>query len=165
MVPGALHEHRGDVTLDFEQQTCINILVVTARAGSDVVVGSRKLCWDDVWLSRVVPAIEKFDESRVLGPAPFKEPAGDMQYWYYKEFMEWLTDLLTKKVTVSTVNRKLKELRQLQEIYTNVYHPNLPIHDPQRMSCMFCGQSAVLYTDVTAYSRTEFQVFFLIISM
>ena len=94
----------------------------------------------------LVPAIEKFDESRVLGPAPFKESAGDMQHWCCKEFMEWLTDPLTKKVTVSTVNRKLKELRQLQGIYTHVYHPDLPIHDSQRMSCMFCGQSAVLYT-------------------
>ena len=87
----------------------------------------------------LVPAIEKFEESRVLGPAPFKESAGDMQYWYCKEFMEWLTDPLTKKVTVSIVNRKLKELRQLQGIYTHVYLLELPIHDSQRMSCIFFG--------------------------
>ena len=60
--------------------------------------------------------------------------------------MEWLTDPLTKKVTVSTVNRKLKELRHLQGIYTHVYHPNLPIHDSRRMSCTFYGHSVVLYT-------------------
>ena len=77
----------------------------------------------------LAPAIEKFDESRVLGQAPFKESAGDMQYWYWEEFMEWLTDPLPKKVMVSTVNRKSNELRQLQGIYTHIYHPDLPIHD------------------------------------
>ena len=45
----------------------------------------------------LVQAIEKLDEARVLGPAPLKESVGDMQYKYYKEFMEWLTDPLTKK--------------------------------------------------------------------
>ena len=52
MVPGALQGHRGDVTLNFEPETCMDVLVVTARAGSDAVAGSRKLCWDDVWLCR-----------------------------------------------------------------------------------------------------------------
>ena len=61
----------------------------------------------------VVQAIEKFDEARVLGLAPFKESTGDVQYKYCKEFMEWLTGPLATKVTVSAVNRKLKELRQL----------------------------------------------------
>ena len=113
----------------------------------------------------LVPAIEKFDESRVLGPAPFKESAGDMQYWYCKEFMEWLTDPLTKKVTVSTVNHKLKELCQQHSIYTHVYHLGLPIHDSQRMSCMFCGQFAVSYTGFIADNTIEFRVFCLTISM
>ena len=115
--------------------------------------------------SDLLPAIEKFDESRVTGPAALKESAGDMQVWYCKEFMEWLTDPLTKNVTVSTVNRKLKELRPLQGIYTHVYHLDLPSHDSQRMSCTFCGQSAVLYTGFTADSRTEFRVIFPTISM
>ena len=79
--------------------------------------------------------------------------------------MEWLTNPLTKKVTVSSVNCKLKELRQLQGIYTHVYHLDLPIHDSQRMSCMFCGQSTVLYTGFIAGSRTEFRVIFRTISM
>ena len=113
----------------------------------------------------LVPAMEKFDESRVLGPAPFKESAGNMQYWYCKEFMESLTDPLMKKVTVSTVNRKLKEVRQQQGIYTPIYHLELPIYDSQRMSCTFCGQFAVLYTGFTAAIRTDFQVIFLTISM
>ena len=43
--------------------------------------------------------------------------------WYCNEFMEWLTDPLRRKVTVSTVNYKLKELRQLPGIYTYVHHP------------------------------------------
>ena len=51
MVPGALYGHRSDVTLNFEPETCVRILVVTARAGSDAVARSHKLCWDDVSLS------------------------------------------------------------------------------------------------------------------
>ena len=113
----------------------------------------------------LVPAIKKFDESRVVDPTPFKQSVGDMQYWYCKEFMEWLTIPLTKKVTVSTVNRKLKELCRLQGIYTHVYHPDLPIHDSQRMSCTFYGQFAMLYTGFTAGNRTKFQVIFPTISM
>ena len=64
----------------------------------------------------VVASIKKFDEERVLGLPPFKESAGEMQYWWCKEYMEWLTDALTKKVTENTVNRKWKELRHLQGI-------------------------------------------------
>ena len=79
--------------------------------------------------------------------------------------MKWLTDPLTKKVTVSTMKRKLKELRKPQGIHTHVYHPHLPIHGSQRMSCMFCGKFAVLYTGFTTDSRTEFRVFFLFISI
>ena len=107
----------------------------------------------------VVPAIQKFNESRVLGLATFKESVEDMHYWWCKEFMPWLLDPLTKNVTVSTTTCKLKELRQLQGIYTHVYHPDLPINDSQRMSCMLCGQSAVWYTGFTADNRIEFQVF------
>ena len=50
MVPCALYGHRGDATLGIELETCITILVVTARAGSDGVRGSRKLCLHDVRL-------------------------------------------------------------------------------------------------------------------
>ena len=60
--------------------------------------------------------------------------------------MEWLTDPLTKKVMVSIMNRKLKELRRLQGISTNVYHPDLPIHDSQHMLYASCGEDALLYT-------------------
>ena len=79
--------------------------------------------------SNLVPAIEKFYESRVLGPTPFKESTRDIQYKSYKEFMEWLTAPLTKKVTVSIVNRKLQDVRQLQGINTHVYRRDLPIDD------------------------------------
>ena len=61
--------------------------------------------------------------------------------------MEWLTDPLTKKATVSIVNRKVKELRQLQGIGTHVYHLDLPIHDSQCVLYASCGEDALLYTD------------------
>ena len=165
MVPCVLYGHRGNVTLGMEPETCITIFVVTARAGSDVVAGSHKLLGMMYGYPDLVLAIEKFDESRVLGPALFNESARDMQYWYRKEFMEWLTDPLSKKVTVSTVNCKLKELCQLQGIYTHVYHPDLPIHDSQHISCTFYGQFVVSHTGFAAGSRTEFQAIFPTISM
>ena len=79
--------------------------------------------------------------------------------------MEWLAAPFMKKVTVSIVNPKLKELRQPQRIYTHVYHPDWPIHDSQRMSCTFRGQYVVLYTGFTACGRIEFRVIFASISM
>ena len=69
-----------------------------------------------------------------------------MQHKYCKEFMEWLTDPLTKKVTVSTVNRKLKEWRQVKRINTHVYHQVSPIHDSQRMLFAWCGEDALPHT-------------------
>ena len=69
-----------------------------------------------------------------------------MQDKYRKEFMELFMDMFKKKVTVRIVNRKLKELRQLQGIGTNVYHQDLPIHDSQRMLYDSCGEDALWYT-------------------
>ena len=43
MVLCVLHGHRGDVTLGIEPKTCITIIVVTARAGSDAVAGRQIL--------------------------------------------------------------------------------------------------------------------------
>ena len=94
----------------------------------------------------LVLAIENFDESRVLGPITFKESTRDLQYKCCKESMEWLTDPLTKKVTVSIVNRKLKELGHLQGISTHVYQPDLAIHDSQRIFSASCGEDALSYT-------------------
>ena len=87
----------------------------------------------------LVPAVGQFDESKVLGPAPFEESAGAMRYRYGKDFMEWLTDPLPRKVTVSTVKRTLRELRQLQGICNHVYHLNLPIHNSQRCHARSVG--------------------------
>ena len=66
MVPYVLYAHRGDVTVGIEPETCITIIVVTARAGSNAVAGSRKLCWHDVWLSRSCAGNRKI--LRVKGP-------------------------------------------------------------------------------------------------
>ena len=71
-------------------------------------------------------------------------------------------ELLLKKVTVSILNLKLKELRRQQGIYTHLYHLYLPIHDSRPMSCTF---SAVLYTGFTTGSRTKFRVILSPISM
>ena len=154
MVPCALYRHRGDVTLGIEPEICITIPVVRARAGSDAMAGSRKLCWHDVWLSQSGAGNQKIRRVKGPGSGTVQRVRGDMHYRYCKEFMKWWTNPLTKKVTVSTVNRKLKELRQLQGIYTYVYHLDLPIHDLQRMSCTLCGQSVVLYDGFTADSGT-----------
>ena len=40
MVPCALYEDRSNVTIGIEPETCITILVVTPRAGSDTVAGA-----------------------------------------------------------------------------------------------------------------------------
>ena len=45
-----------------------------------------------------------------------------------------MKDLLTEKVTLSTVNCSLKEWRQPQGIYTHVCRPDLPIHDIHNMA-------------------------------
>ena len=79
--------------------------------------------------------------------------------------MECLTDPLTKKVIVSTVKSKPKELRQLQGIYTHVYHLDLPIHDSQCMLYTSCGEFAVSYTGFIAGTRTDFIVLFVTLSM
>ena len=67
-------------------------------------------------------------------------------------------DLLTKKVTVSAVNRKQKELRQLHGISPQVYHPNWPIHDSPRMLYASCGEEASSYTGCTVGNRTYFRL-------
>ena len=99
-----------------------------------------------MWLSQSSRGNRKIGQVKGPGPAPFKKTTGDMQYKCCKEFMECLTDPLTQKVAVSTVNRKLKELQRLQGIGTRVYHPDLLIHDSQRMSYASCGEDASLYT-------------------
>ena len=83
-----------------------------------------------------VPAIEKFDESRVLGPAPFKESTADMQYKYRKEFMEWLTDPLTKKVTVSTIELQTEGVATA----TGDQQPCIPprLADPRLSTYVIC---------------------------
>ena len=111
--------HRGDMTLGIELETCITNIVVTAQPGGDTVVGSRKFCLHDVWPSRCGAGNRKI--RRVKGPrySTVQRVRWGHAYSYYEEFMEWLTDLLMKKVTVSTVNRKLKELR-------HAGHPCIP---------------------------------------
>ena len=67
MVPCALYVHRDDVTLGIKPETCITNLVVTARAGSDLVAGSCKLCWHDGWLSRSSAGNRKIRRVKGLG--------------------------------------------------------------------------------------------------
>ena len=151
MVRGALHGHRGDVTLYIEQETCIYILVV-----SDAVAETRKLARDDVWLSRFAACNRKIRRVKGPGSVTVQKVRRVHAALVLQEFMEWLTDPSAKKVRVSTLNLKWTELRHLQGIYTYVYHPNVPIHDSQRMSYMFRGQFAIWYTSFTADSETEF---------
>ena len=65
----------------------------------------------------------------MLGPALFKESTGDRHCKYRKESMEWLRDRVTKKLTRSMVNGKVKESQELQGIDTYVYQRDVPPHD------------------------------------
>ena len=51
-VPCVLYGHRVDLSLVIELETCITTIAATAKAGSDAVAGSGKLCWHDVCLFR-----------------------------------------------------------------------------------------------------------------
>ena len=74
----ALCGHGGDVTLSIEPETCITIVVITARAGCDALAGSRKLCWNDVELSRSGAGNPKIRRVKGFGSSSFKDSAGDM---------------------------------------------------------------------------------------
>lgn len=78
--------------------------------------------------------LERYDERKTLGPSPFKESAGNLQWRYCNEVLSFLRDGDPKRMTTAHVYRKLKDMKKQQMLEQHVYCKELPIHDSQRMS-------------------------------
>ena len=82
-----------------------------------------------------VRVVQPFDNAKIFTHAEFKEYAS-LTKDYWEQFVQWL-NAPDCDITLSTVNKKLKSLRQLMMVRIHVMHPNNEFVHPARRMFVF----------------------------